>query len=89
MATKATESIDTLTLARRATNYAALPENERRERIHIAAWHCVCIAQARRFVREVALVEDPTGTVLHGYGRAYGEKLSQHQAADDTRGVDY
>lgn len=81
-------SVDDLTLARRATAYAALTDSERRERAHIAAWHCVCIVQARRFVREVAMVEDPTGEVLCGYGRTYGEKLSEHPAGDNTR-IDY
>ena len=79
---------DDLTLARRATAYAALTESERREKAHIAAWHCVCIVQARRFVREVAMVEDPTGFSSRGYGRTYGEKLSDHPASDDTR-IDY
>lgn len=80
--------VDDLTLARRATAYAALTESERREKIHIAAWRCVCMAQARRFVREVALIEDPVLQPPNGYGRTYGEKLSQHPASDDTR-IDY
>lgn len=77
-----------LTLARRATSYADLPEKERRAKAHIAAWHCVCMAQARRFVREVATVEDPASPALHGYGRTYGEKLSQQKGVG-ARGVDY
>ena len=78
-----------LTLARRATAYAALPESERRERAHIAAWRCVCMAQARRFVREVATDASTPSPAPHGYGRMYGEKLSQHQASADTKGIDY
>ena len=79
---------DDLTLARRATAYAALTESERREKIHLAAWHCVCIVQARRFVSEVAMLEDPTHQSPSGYGRTSGEKLSDHPASDDTR-IDY
>ena len=89
MKTKMTIQVfDDLTLARRATAYAALTDSERREKVHIAAWHCVCIVQARRFVCEVAMIEGPAYQSPNGYGRTYGEKLSEHPASDDTR-IDY
>lgn len=81
-------AFDDLTLARRATNYAALPDAVRRERIHIAAWRAVCWAQARRFVCEASSIAPPTNSAP-GWGRSYGEKLSKHPASDDTKGIDY
>lgn len=50
---KRTKQTDDLTMARRATAYAALTETERRGRVHMAAWQCVCVAEARRFVAAV------------------------------------
>lgn len=38
--------------ARKASRYAAMTDRERREKIHMTAWRCHCLAEGRRMVRQ-------------------------------------
>ena len=68
-------AVDDLTLARRASAFAALPDEERRERIHLAAWQCVCWAEARKWVAQVREMNRESGDHPGGFGwMALGEK---------------
>ena len=67
--------VDDLALARRASAFAALPDEERRERIHLAAWQCVCWAEARKWVAQVREMNRESGDHPGGFGwMALGEK---------------
>lgn len=51
-------------MAIRASNYAALDPLERKKRVWAHAWHCVCIAAARRMVRTGDYGKEPTLAVV-------------------------
>lgn len=51
-ATRPTPNDTELRMARLASRFAAMEPGERREKVHLAAWRCHCLALGRRIVKQ-------------------------------------